>query len=191
MKLIFATQNKNKFAEAQQILGNSAELLSPTDLDFFEELPETHFTLEENAEEKASFIYHRFSQNCFAEDTGLEVEALNGEPGVFSARYAGTDKKAEDNIRLVLDKMKAIENRRAKFRTVVCLIIGEKKYFFSGIMEGKILRKSKGKNGFGYDPVFCPDGFAVSFAEMPSEQKNRISHRFKALAAMKEFLSSK
>ncbi|HYV91040.1 MAG TPA: RdgB/HAM1 family non-canonical purine NTP pyrophosphatase [Chitinophagales bacterium] len=188
MKLVFATQNKHKQEEAEHVLVNFAEVISLHDLNFFEELPETHNTLEENAAEKAAYIFDCFHTNCFAEDTGLEIEALNGGPGVFSARYAGERKDASDNIRLVLEKMIDAENRAAKFRTVICLILEERKFFFEGVMKGKISDKASGEFGFGYDPIFIPEGFEQTFAEMNFAAKNKISHRKKALEKMKMFL---
>ena len=188
MKLIFATQNKHKQEEAQHILADFTEVISLIELNFFDELPETHYTLEENAAEKAAFVFYRFHLNCFAEDTGLEIEALNGAPGVFSARYAGEKKNAAENIQLVLEKMNDADHRTAQFRTVICLIWKENKFFFEGIMKGKISVKASGESGFGYDPIFIPDGFDRTFAEMNFAMKNKISHRKKALEKMKRFL---
>jgi XTP/dITP diphosphohydrolase len=188
VKLVFATQNNHKLEEMQNILGNFVKIISLRELNFFEELPETHFTLEENAEEKAEFLFHHFRMNCFSEDTGLEIEALNGAPGVFSARYAGEGKNASDNIKMVLEQMNNMENRIAKFRTVICLILEEKKFFFEGIMGGTIAHAPKGDSGFGYDPIFIPDGFKQTFGEMDFALKNEISHRKKAGEKMKTFL---
>jgi len=189
MKLLFATQNNHKLEEVRAILGNEFEIISPADLNFSEELPETHSTIEENAEEKADFVFQHFNMNCFSEDTGLEIKALTGEPGVYSARYAGEGKNAIDNIDLVLQKMNDKTNRNAKFRTVICLILDGEKYFFEGITEGKILNERQGKSGFGYDPIFVAEGNNRSYAEMNLSQKNEISHRKKAFEKMKEFLS--
>ncbi len=188
MKLIFATQNRHKLYEVQSIIGNQHQLISLADLNYFDELPETHFTLEENAEEKSEFIHARFNADCFAEDTGLEIEALNNEPGVFSARYAGEQKSALDNISLVLSKMAGVTNRKAKFRTVICLITGRGKYFFEGAVEGNILFENAGTSGFGYDPIFAPLGYEKSFAQLSFEEKNKVSHRSMAFIKMKNFL---
>lgn len=188
MKLIFATQNKNKQEEARSILGNTIEIISLKDLNFFEELPETHFTLEENAAEKADFVFHRFHMNCFAEDTGLEIEALNGAPGILSARYGGEKKNPKDNIWLVLMQMRGMKNLNAKFRTVICLILEGKKSFFEGEVSGIISQEARGISGFGYDPIFIPAGFNQTFAEMDPATKNRISHRRNAFSGLKKFL---
>lgn len=188
MKLIFATQNRHKLNEVSAILGKDIELVSLPDLDFHDELPETHATLEENAEEKSRFVYDRFKSNCFAEDTGLEVKALLGAPGVYSARYAGEGKNSDDNINLLLHQLGGEKNRRARFRTVISLILDGKNHFFEGITEGTIPAARCGEGGFGYDPVFIPDGHVLSYAEMPPELKNKISHRRKAFEKMNAFL---
>lgn len=188
MKLIFATQNRHKLNEVSAILGKDIELVSLPDLDFHDELPETHATLEENAEEKSRFVYDRFKSNCFAEDTALEVKALLGAPGVYSARYAGEGKNSDDNINLLLHQLGGEKNRRARFRTVISLILDGKNHFFEGITEGTIPAARCGEGGFGYDPVFIPDGHVLSYAEMPPELKNKISHRRKAFEKMNAFL---
>lgn len=188
MKLIFATQNRHKLNEVSAILGKDIELVSLPDLDFHDELPETHATLEENAEEKSRFVYDRFKSNCFAEDTALEVKALLGAPGVYSARYAGEGKNSDDNINLLLHQLGGEKNRRARFRTVISLILEGKNHFFEGITEGTIPAARCGEGGFGYDPVFIPDGHVLSYAEMPPELKNKISHRRKAFEKMNAFL---
>jgi XTP/dITP diphosphohydrolase len=188
MKLIFATQNRHKLNEVSAILGKDIELVSLAELDFHDELPETHATLEENAEEKSRFVYDRFKSNCFAEDTGLEVKALHGAPGVYSARYAGEGKNSDDNINLLLHQLGGEKNRRARFRTVISLILDGKNHFFEGITEGTILTVRCGEGGFGYDPIFVPDGHVLSYAEMPAELKNKISHRRKAFEKMNVFL---
>lgn len=188
--LIFATGNANKVKEAQALLGNDIKVKSLHDLGYFEELSETHDTLESNALEKSEFIYQKFGENCFSEDTGLEVEALNGEPGVYSARYAGPDKGAEENIELVLHKLKGHTNRKARFRTVISLIINGTEHRFEGTVEGTILETRKGTAGFGYDPVFQPNGYDKTFAEMPLEEKAPISHRGKAVKGLIEFLKN-
>ncbi|MBS1657059.1 MAG: RdgB/HAM1 family non-canonical purine NTP pyrophosphatase [Bacteroidetes bacterium] len=188
MKLIFATQNRHKLNEVSAILGKDIELVSLPDLDFHDELPETHATLEENAEEKSRFVYNRFKSNCFAEDTALEVKALLGAPGVYSARYAGEGKNSDDNINLLLHQLGGEKNRRARFRTVISLILEGKNHFFEGITEGTIPAARCGEGGFGYDPVFIPEGHVLSYAEMPPELKNKISHRRKAFEKMNAFL---
>lgn len=188
MKLIFATQNRHKLNEVSAILGKDIELVSLPDLDFHDELPETHATLEENAEEKSRFVYNRFKSNCFAEDTALEVKALLGAPGVYSARYAGEGKNSDDNINLLLHQLGGEKNRRARFRTVISLILDGKNHFFEGITEGTIPAARCGEGGFGYDPVFIPEGHVLSYAEMPPELKNKISHRRKAFEKMNAFL---
>ena len=153
-----------------------------------EELPETHETLHENALEKARFVHEKFKQNCFAEDTGLEVEALNGAPGVYSARYAGEEKNHTKNIEFLLKNLQTADNRKARFRTVIALILDDKEYLFEGIVNGHIADEPKGKMGFGYDPVFVADGHAKTFAETPLEEKNKISHRALAFGQLKNFL---
>jgi len=188
MTLLFATQNQHKRDEVQSILGDVLKIISLSDLHFKDELPETHFTLEENAFEKAQYVFDKFEMNCFSEDTGLEIESLGGAPGVFSARYGGEQKDPKENIRLVLKNMEHVINRAARFRTVVCLIWNKRPYFFEGLVQGKILTHEKGSSGFGYDPIFIPDGFQKSFAEMNALEKNNISHRSKAILAMKDFL---
>lgn len=190
MKLIFATQNKHKLEEVTKMLPSGIELQSLSDLNYFEELPETHETLHENALEKAVFVAEKFKRNCFAEDTGLEVEALNGEPGVYSARYAGEQKNHTDNINLLLKNLNGIANRKARFRTVIALILNGKEYLFEGIVNGSIIESPKGTMGFGYDPIFVADGYDKTFAEICIEEKNNISHRAKAFQALKTFLNT-
>lgn len=190
MKILFATQNKNKLMELSSMIGNQHQLLSLKDFDFDNELPETHFTLEDNALEKANFIYSKLHINCFSEDSGLEIDVLDNRPGVFSARYAGEEKDDEKNIDKVLEEMMDQTNRGAQFRTVIAMILDGKSFLFEGIVRGKILQHRKGNGGFGYDPVFVPDGFETSFAEMGLEAKNKISHRAKAFEKLKAFLES-
>ncbi len=190
-KLVFATNNKHKMEEAKHILSSAIQLLSLQEIGCLAELPETHETLEENAVEKASFLYQHFKTNCFSDDTGLEVEALHGAPGVYSARFAGLGKTYQDNNSLLLEKMKNAANRKARFRTVVALLLEGKQFLFEGIIHGSILEKPKGEQGFGYDPVFQPDGFPQSFAQMSLEEKNRISHRKIALKKLADFLNSR
>jgi len=190
MKLIFATNNQHKLFEVKKAIGSEFEILSLKELDFFDEIPETHETIAENAQEKSSFIYNKFKINCFADDTGLEIEALNGNPGVYSARYAGDNCSFEDNMNKVLEEMSGMKNRNALFKTVVSLIINGNEMQFSGIVKGKILEQKKGDSGFGYDPIFQPDGFDMSFAEMPINQKNQISHRGLAIKKLSNYLKS-
>ena len=189
-KIVFATNNLNKLEEARQILPKEILLVSLQEITDVNDLPETHETLEENALEKAEFVSARFGVNCFAEDTGLEVDFLGGAPGVYSARFAGEEKSAAKNIELLLKKMEHAENRKARFRAVIALVLDGKKYFFEGIAEGNILRAPSGRGGFGYDPVFAASGETRSFAEMAPEEKNRISHRRKALDALAQFLDA-
>ncbi len=191
MELVFATNNEHKLGELQSILGNGFKLLSLKDIGCNEEIPEEQPDLEGNARQKAYFVYNKYGYNCFADDTGLEIEALNGEPGVYSARYAGEGKNAQDNMEKVLDKMLKIKNRNARFRTVISLVIGGEEIQFEGIVDGKILTEKRGGAGFGYDPIFQPDGFEKTFAEMGMGDKNKISHRGKAVAKLAGYLLSK
>ena len=191
MKLVFATNNQHKLKELQEILGPEFDLLSLKDIGCSEEIPEDHDTLEGNASQKAFFIFNKYGHNCFADDTGLEIEALNGEPGVYSARYAGEGKNAEKNMDKVLHKLSKINNRQARFRTVISLIINGKEKQFEGIVEGEILNERKGGEGFGYDPIFKPYGYKESFAEMDMALKNQISHRGRAVKKLVAYLTSK
>ncbi len=177
MKLVFATNNKHKLEELKNIINNKFEILSLKDINCFEEIPETQNTIEGNASQKSEYIFNKYKINCFADDTGLEIEALNGEPGVYSARYAGEGCSFDDNIDKVLKELKGVSNRNALFKTVISLIIDGEEYQFTGIIEGTILKERRGTSGFGYDPVFLPKMYKKSFAELPSEEKNRISHR--------------
>ncbi len=188
MELVFATNNQHKLKELQAILGNEFHLLSLKDIGCNEEIPEEQETLVGNASQKAFFIYNKYGYNCFADDTGLEIEALNGEPGVYSARYAGEEKSAEANMKKVLDKMAKINRRNARFKTVISLILNGEEHLFEGIVEGKILPEKKGGSGFGYDPIFQPEGFDYSFAEMELSQKNKISHRGRAVQKLVAYL---
>jgi XTP/dITP diphosphohydrolase len=190
MKLIFATQNQNKVNELKQLMPDFIELLSLKDIDCDDDIPETAPTLEGNAILKAHFVFENYNVNCFADDTGLEIEALNNEPGVFSARYAGPQKEAIDNMNLVLEKLENKTNRKARFRTVICLIINGKQYLFEGIVKGEITLNKSGGKGFGYDPIFKPDGFNKTFAEMTIAEKNEISHRGIAVKKLIEFLKT-
>lgn len=189
MKLVFATNNQHKLHEIKHLLEDSFELLSLNDIECFDDIPENQETIEGNASEKAFYIWNKYQLNCFADDTGLEIEALNGEPGVYSARYAGDEKSPEKNIELVLQKMAKIKNRKARFKTVISLVIDGKEVQFEGIVEGTILEKKKGQSGFGYDPIFQPDESQFSFAEMPLGEKNKISHRGRATRKLVEYLT--
>ena len=189
INLIFATSNQNKVLEIQKILPKKFNIKSLKDLNYFEDVPENKNTIEGNAIFKAKYIYEKFNINVFADDTGLEVEALNGEPGVHSARYAGTTRNSEKNIKKLLKNLKNIKNRNARFKTVIALIIDNKLHIFSGIVEGYILDSPKGNNGFGYDPIFCPNGFDKSFAELTLKEKNLISHRSLAMKKLIDFIS--
>jgi XTP/dITP diphosphohydrolase len=190
MKLVFATNNQHKLNELQAILGGEFELLSLADIGCNEEIPEEQPTLEGNASQKAFFIFNNFGYNCFADDTGLEIEALNGEPGVFSARYAGDTKDSDSNMNKVLNKLSKINNRKARFRTVISLVVNGKEKQFEGIVEGTILREKKGRQGFGYDPIFNPDGYNETFAEMDLNTKNKISHRGRAVEKLVNYLKN-
>jgi len=187
-KLIFATHNQHKAEEVAQMIGNLYEVadLSQTSID--EDIPETGNTLESNARLKARYVYDRTGLNVFADDTGLEVEALGGQPGVITARYAGPECDSEKNMRKLLAELANEENRRAQFRTVICLKIGEDEYTFEGIVKGTITKKFSGNGGFGYDPIFMPDGYNQTFAEMTMDEKNKISHRGLAIAKLVKFL---
>jgi XTP/dITP diphosphohydrolase len=190
MKLVFATANQNKAKEIQLLIPNSIEILSLNDINCQEEIPETQTTIEGNASQKAFFVYEKYSQNCFADDTGLEVEELNGQPGVLSARYAGEAKIANDNMDKVLLEMKGMSNRKARFKTVISLIINGKELQFEGLVNGTILTEKRGNSGFGYDPIFLPDGSSKSFAEMELSEKNKISHRALAVNKLVEYLKT-
>lgn len=190
-KFVFATNNAHKLEEVSSILGNKVELLSLKDIGCHDEIPETADTLEGNALQKARYIFERYHTDCFADDTGLEVEALNGAPGVYSARYAGDAHNSEKNMKKLLDELKDIENRKAQFRTVFALIIEGKEHLFEGIVKGQIISTRKGTSGFGYDPVFIPDGHTQTFAEMGNSEKNKISHRAIATQKLCNFLGKK
>jgi XTP/dITP diphosphohydrolase len=190
-ELIFATNNLHKLAEIQSIIGDQFSIRSLQQIGCNEDIPETAPTLEGNALLKAEFVFARYGKNCFADDTGLEVEALNGRPGVFSARYATDGHDFEANIDKVLTELSGIENRKAKFRTVIALILNGSVNYFEGIVTGQIIPGRKGIKGFGYDPVFLPDGYQLTFAEMPLSEKNKISHRAMAVNKLVEFLRLK
>ena len=181
MELVFATNNMHKLAELQAILGERIKLLSLNDIGCFDEIPEEQETLEGNASQKAFYVFNKFGYNCFADDTGLEIDALNGEPGVYSARYAGDEKSAEANMDKVLAGLFKIKNRNARFRTVISLVIDGNEKQFEGVVDGEILTEKRGKSGFGYDPIFQPAGFLQTFAEMNLTDKNKISHRGRAV----------
>lgn len=191
MKLVFASNNHHKMEEINNLLGKGFELLSLGDIGCIEELPENQVTLEGNASQKAFYLYQNYGYDCFADDTGLEIEALNGEPGVFSARYAGPDKDSNANVELVLQKLHKINNRKARFRTVISLILGGEEFLFEGMVNGTILHERRGERGFGYDPVFQPEGSNLSFAEMDLDAKNEISHRARAVAQLADFLKNR
>jgi len=188
MKLVFATNNQNKLKEARAILKDKVDILSLKDIECSDDIPETAVTLEGNALLKAKYIYNKFHINCFSDDTGLEIKALNGEPGVYSARYAGSDKNAEDNMKKVLLKMQNKEDRSAQFRTVIALILDGKEYSFEGIIKGEIIKEKQGNSGFGYDPIFRPLNSSMTFAEMSDKEKNGMSHRAIALSKLNEFI---
>jgi XTP/dITP diphosphohydrolase len=188
MKLVFATNNLNKLSELEDLLPANIELLGLKDIGCNQELPETQNTLEGNAMQKAEFVFEHFGYNCFTDDTGLEVEALNNEPGVYSARYAGKDCSSNDNMQKVLQKLVGRNDRNAKFRTVIALIIDGKKSLFEGECEGEITKERKGEKGFGYDSIFLPKGVDTTFAQMTKKQKGAISHRGRATKKLVEFL---
>ncbi len=190
-ELIFATNNTHKIREIQEILGSSFIIKSLKETGIDTEIPETCDTLEGNASQKARFIYGLSGMNCFADDTGLEIDALGGRPGVYSARYAGPQCSFDDNIEKVLQEMKGISDRRARFRCVISLILEGTEFTFEGTVSGIILQSRRGTSGFGYDPLFLPDGYQQSFAEMPPYLKNGISHRGRAATAMEHFLKNR
>ena len=188
MKLVFATNNKHKLQEVRDILGNRVEVLSLNDINCHDDIPETAETLQGNALIKARHIYEKYGLDCFADDTGLEVEALGGEPGVYSARYAGEECCSKANMQKLLHNLIGKENRNAQFRTVIALIIKGEEKLFNGIVKGTITEKKMGDSGFGYDPIFIPEGFSDSFAQMSSEMKNSISHRYRATQQLSNYL---
>ncbi len=191
MELVFATNNLNKLEEIKQLLNNKTiQIKSLSDINYSEDIPETGITLEQNASQKSHYITDKFNINCFADDTGLEIEALNGEPGVYSARYAGEDKNAMKNMQKVLTNMSSMSNRKARFRTVISLLIDKNEVLFEGEVKGEIALTQTGSKGFGYDPIFIPDGYDVSFAEMDLNEKNKISHRAKAVEKLVNYLNT-
>jgi XTP/dITP diphosphohydrolase len=187
-KLLFATNNSHKLREVSEIIGNELEIIGLSDIGFNGDIPETEETLEGNARQKAQFIFGKTKMNCFADDTGLEIDALDGRPGVYSARYAGEECSFTDNINKVLEELAGIENRKAKFRCIICLILDGEEYLFEGRIDGVITKARKGDTGFGYDPVFIPNGYQQTFAEMPPYLKNGVSHRGRAMVKMMTFV---
>lgn len=191
-KLVFATNNKHKLAEVLPLIQDHFQLLSLPDIGCFDDIEEPFETLKENAFAKARFVYNHFQLNCFADDTGLEIDALDGRPGVFSARYAGENCSFSDNVNKVLSEMKGKTHRTARFRTVIALIIDGAEFSFEGLVEGEIMdQASTGIQGFGYDPIFRPQGYTLTFAELPLEEKNKISHRAMASTQLIQFLNSR
>lgn len=190
-ELIFATNNLHKLTEIQSLIGDTFILKSLQEIGCTEDIPETAPTLEGNALLKAQYIYAKYGKNCFADDTGLEIEALDGRPGVFSARYATDEHNFEANIDKVLGELTDLDNRKARFRTVIALIFKGTVFYFEGIVNGEIIKERKGIKGFGYDPVFLPDGYEQTFAEMPLSEKNKISHRARAVIKLVDFLKFK
>ena len=189
-KLVFATNNAHKLDEVRQILGDRVEVFSLNDINCHADIPETADTLEGNARQKAEYIYKNYGMDCFADDTGLEVEVLNGAPGVYSARYAGGEgHDSEANMRKLLAELQGKSDRRAQFRTAICLIEGGKEHLFEGVVKGCIIEERRGGSGFGYDPVFVPEGYDETFAEMGNEEKNKISHRARAVQKLCEYLN--
>jgi XTP/dITP diphosphohydrolase len=191
MKLVFATNNKHKLTEIQQIVAGNIQIQSLTELGCFDEIPETQATIAGNASQKAWYIFNKYNCNCFADDTGLEIDFLDGRPGVYSARYAGEGRSFEDNIQKVLEEMKHTTDRSARFLTVISLIIDGKETQFEGYVEGNILEKPIGTGGFGYDAIFQPIGFEESFAQMSAQLKNLISHRGMAVKKLTDYLKDR
>lgn len=188
MELCFATNNEHKLEEVSQLLGDSFQIVSLEDIGCKEELPEEQETLEGNSLQKAKYVFDKFGINCFADDTGLEVEALDGAPGVYSARYAGEHRNSDDNNELLLENLKTKTNRKARFRTVVTLILDNQTFQFEGVANGEILKSRRGTAGFGYDPLFLPDRHAKSMAELTAKEKNEISHRGNAIRKLVAYL---
>ncbi|MBM3186128.1 MAG: non-canonical purine NTP diphosphatase [Bacteroidetes bacterium] len=188
MKLIFATHNSNKALEIQKLLPEVFHVLTLGDIDFHEEIPENELTIEGNSAFKSQFIFNKFNLNCFADDTGLEIEALDGRPGVHSARYSGEDRNPDANMNRVLEELNGFDNRNARFKTVITLIINGEQHIFEGIVNGRIIDEKRGTNGFGYDPIFIPENETRTFAEMELTEKNQFSHRARALEKMIDLL---
>ena len=191
MDLVFATNNKNKLKEIKHMIIDKINVLSINDLNHSDDLEETGLTLKDNASQKARFIYKKFNKNCFADDSGLEILSLNNEPGLFSARYAGSHCSADDNMNKVLKKLENIKSRNAIFKTVICLILDGKEYFFEGSIEGIITNEKIGHNGFGYDPIFRPNNFNLTFAQMSVKEKSKISHRAIAVSKFVKFINQR
>jgi XTP/dITP diphosphohydrolase len=192
MQICFATNNKHKLEEVKHLLGNKFQIVSLQEIGCLDELLETQDTLEGNSLQKADFVFNKYHVSCFADDTGLEVEALHGAPGVYSARYAGEQKNSDDNINLLLKNLQGEKNRKAQFRTVITLKgFSNNDHFFEGVVKGKITDERKGAAGFGYDSVFIPDGFTITFAEMSMDEKNKLSHRGLAVEKLVKFLQAK
>ena len=191
MKLVFATNNKNKILEVQQLLTDSIEIISLENIGCFEEIPETADTIEENAIMKANYVTQKYGYNCFADDTGLEVDALNGAPGVFSARYAGEQRSSDENMDKLLNALANTTNRKAHFKTIIALNLNGRQHLFTGIAKGEITLKKIGNQGFGYDPIFIPEGHTATFAQLSLEEKGLISHRGKATEQLINFLKTK
>ena len=190
MELVFASNNQHKVEEVQAIIGSKIKLKSLNDIECHDDIPETGDTFVENAGQKSRFVFDRYHLDCFADDSGLEIDALNGEPGVHSAHYSGS-RDFQENINLVLKRLEGKIDRKARFKTVISLIIGGSEHLFEGIIEGKISSQQSGQKGFGYDPIFIPEGYDISFAEMSAEEKNKISHRAKAMEKLIQFLNTK
>lgn len=188
-KLVFATNNAHKLEEIRAILNDKVDILSLSDIDCHADIPETADTLEGNARQKAMYIYEHYGMDCFADDTGLEVESLNGAPGVYSARYAGEGHDSQANMRKLLHEMQGKNNRKAQFRTIISLIEKGEEHQFEGTVKGQIIEEKRGETGFGYDPIFQPEGYELTFAELGHDVKNKISHRARAVAALCEYLS--
>lgn len=188
MELIIASQNQNKLVEFKKILGDKINLFSLSDIGLNQEIPENEKTIKKNAMFKAKFVNTQTGKNVFADDTGLEIDSLNGEPGVYSARYSGVERNSDKNIELVLTKLKNKSNRNSRFKTIISLIIDGKSVNFEGVVEGKITEEKRGSNGFGYDPIFQPNGYASTFGEMSLKEKNKISHRSIAINKMVQYL---
>lgn len=186
--LVFATNNAHKLEEVRAILGNDFQIASLKEIGCHDDIPETADTLEGNAMQKAQYIKDKFGMDCFADDTGLEVEALNNAPGVFSARYAGPGHDSEANMKKLLHEMEGKENRKSRFRTVIALLLDGKEYTFEGIVKGNIIEEKRGDSGFGYDPIFVPEGYDLTFAELGNDIKNKISHRAEAVKKLSAFL---
>jgi XTP/dITP diphosphohydrolase len=191
MEIIFATSNRHKLEEAQAILGEDFKLITPRDLNLFDDIPESAETLEGNARTKAQYLWERFHLPCFADDTGLEVDALGGAPGVYSARYAGEEQNSKNNMHKLLKELEGVKQRKARFRTVAALIIDGTIYYFQGVLNGEISESPSGSGGFGYDPVFIPDNHTKSLAELTPVEKNSISHRGFAMRELSRFLNNK